>query len=213
MMKISDHGKRDALPEEDALFPSEESPEEMIDSPCVLFENHQKTLVMPGNHRYVCRIASLEEMDRKWDYEINRHPGEKNWIVWRDEAIKSFRTGRSFPYYGILDGTVICEATAVPQSGILRDGEEGKAEASAELCAFRTIKPYRGKGYFSKLMDFMLKDLKRRGFARAIVGVEPDEALNHRIYHHWGFTEYIRTGTETYPDGTVISVEFYARRL
>jgi hypothetical protein len=34
------------------------------------------------NQQFVCKIASLEEMNRKWDYEISQHPGEKNWIVW-----------------------------------------------------------------------------------------------------------------------------------
>ena len=165
------------------------------------------------NQKYVCKIASLEEMNRKWDDEISRHPGEINWIVWKDEAIKGFRSGRSVPYYGILDGIVICEATAELFPAIPQAGEGGKAERCAELCAFRTIKACRGKGYFSKLMDFMLKDLKQKGFSRAMVGVEPDEIHNKAIYHHWGFTEYIHTGTETYPDGTVISVEFYGKQL
>lgn len=152
-------------------------------------------------------------MNRKWDYEISQHPGEKNWTVWKDEAIEGFRTGLSLPYYGVLDETVICEATAVLLPGIEQGIKEEKEEKIIELCAFRTIKAYRGRGYFSKLMDFMLKDLKRRGFAKAVVGVEPEELINKEIYRHWGFTEPIRTGTETYPDGTVINVEFYGKQL
>ena len=81
------------------------------------------------------------------------------------------------------------------------------------LCAFRTNLEYRGQGYFSKLMHFMLKDLKKKGYTKAVVGVEPEEKLNREIYHHWGFTEHVSTGTETYPDGTVIQVEFYGKRL
>ncbi len=213
LLKISDHRKTYALPEEDTLFLNEDRLEEMIDRPYWIFENHQKTEVIPGNHTYVCKIASLEEMNRKWDYEISRHPGEKNWRVWKDEAIRNFRAGRSVPYYGILDGTVICEATAVLSSGVAQGNGEAKWESSVELCAFRTIKAYRGKGYFSKLMDFMLKDLKQKGYAKVIVGVEPDEILNREIYRHWGFTQPVRTGTETYPDGTVINVEFYGKQL
>ena len=213
LLEISDHRKTYALPEEDTLFLNENHLEEIIDRPYFIFENHRKTEVMPGNHKYVCKIASPEEMNRKWDYEISRHPGEENWIVWKGEAMKGFRAGRSVPYYGILDGTVICEATAVLPSGMAQGSEEAEGEPSAELCAFRTIKAYRGKGYFSKLMDFMLKDLKRKGLAKVTVGVEPDETLNKAIYSHWGFTEHIRNGTETYPDGTVIHVEFYGKRL
>ena len=57
------------------------------------------------------------------------------------------------------------------------------------------------------------KTVFTKGFAKAVVGVEPDETRNKAIYHHWGFTEYIHTGTETYPDGTIISVEFYGKQL
>ena len=164
-----------------------------------------------GQENYICKIASPEEMERKWDYEIAQHEDRTNWIAWKSEAIEGARSGRSIPYYGILDGTIICEATAVPDPGIgPADGENGH---TAELCAFRTNREYRGKGYFSRLMDFLQEDLKQKGFTRAIVGVEPEEKLNREIYRHWGFTELVSTGTETYPDGTVIRVEFYGKQL
>ena len=62
-------------------------------------------------------------------------------------------------------------------------------------------------------MAFMLKDLKQKGYTKAVAGVEPEEKLNKEIYQHWGFTELVSIGTETYPDGTVINVEFYERLL
>ena len=164
-----------------------------------------------SSDRYICKIASREEMEQKWDYEISQHSEKKNWIVWKDEAIESALAGRSIPYYGILDGTIICEATAVLNPDIGQaDRETGTV---VELCAFRTNKEYRGKGYFSKLMDFLQKDLRQKGYAEAIVGVEPGEKLNREIYHHWGFTRLVSSGTETYPDGTVIEVEFFGKLL
>ena len=160
---------------------------------------------------YVCKIASMEEMEQKWDYEIALHSEKGNWIAWKGEAIESARAGRSIPYYGILDGTVICEATAVlnPDFGQAR----GKSDHTVELCAFRTNREYRGKGYFSKLMNFLQADLKQRGYRQAVVGVEPEEKRNREIYRHWGFTEDIATGTETYPDGTVIQFEILGKQL
>ena len=163
--------------------------------------------------RYVCRIASPEEMNRKWDYEIALHPGEENWTVWKGEAIESARTGRSIPYYGILDGTVICEATAIPDPDIPQTDGNPPCDHAVELCAFRTNKEYRGRSYFSKLMDFLQEDLKQKGYRQAVVGVEPKETHNREIYRHWGFDEHICTGTETYPDGTVIDVLFFRKIL
>ncbi|MBR4500707.1 MAG: GNAT family N-acetyltransferase [Clostridia bacterium] len=117
--------------------------------------------------------------------------------------------GRSIPYVGVLDGRVICEATALPLQG----GEGMAKECAVELCAFRTVREYRRMGYFSKLMAFMLEDLKKRGYTKAVVGVEPEEKTNRDIYRRWGFDEPAGTGKETYPDGTVIEVEFYSKRL
>ena len=163
-------------------------------------------------HSYVCKIASPEEMQRKWDAEIERHPGESNWVVWKGEAIDSARSGRSLPYYGILDGDIICEGTAVLFPDFPWRGGAAE-EGTVELIAFRTVRAYRGQGYFSRLMRFLLNDLKQRGFTRAVVGVEPQERHNRDMYRHWGFTEFVGSGTETYPDGTVIDVLFYAKDL
>ncbi len=81
------------------------------------------------------------------------------------------------------------------------------------LASFRTLPAYQGQGYFSQLLRFMLADLRRRGYRRATLGVEPGEAKNKAMYAHFGFTEFIKAGTETYPDGSKIAVEYYAKPL
>ena len=59
----------------------------------------------------------------------------------------------------------------------------------------------------------MMDDLRKRGFKRVTLGVEPDEQKNREIYSHYGFTQYIKRATEVYPDGTMISVDYYAKNL
>ena len=164
-------------------------------------------------HHYVCKIASLEEMDRKWAYEIRQHPKNENWIIWKQEAIRNAQAGKSIPYYGVLDGTVICEATAVICPDAVQNSAGMMDEHTVYLCAFRTVKPFRGNGYFSKLLRFLLNDLKQKGFTNAVLGVEPKDEANKEMYRHWGFTEHIQSGTERFPDGTVIDVEYYVRQL
>ena len=44
---------------------------------------------------YVCKIASLEEMEQKWDDEIALHSEKENWIAWKSEAIEGARAGHS----------------------------------------------------------------------------------------------------------------------
>ena len=168
---------------------------------------------MSMNGNYVCKIASDDEVIAKWDALVAQHPGESNWVVWKAETVNDVRTGRNIPYYGILDGEIICEAYATPGYDPAAEGGTAPAPGTAYLSAFRTVPEYRGKGFFSKLMAFMLADLKQKGFVRATVGVEPEEALNKEMYRHWGFTDMIYSGTCTYPDGETIEVEYYAKTL
>ena len=162
--------------------------------------------------QYICRTASLEDMERKWDYEISRNVDDReNWIVWKNEAIANLRAGRAIPYYGILDGEIICEATAIIDPDAAQNSSGLIDNRTAYLCAFRTNESFRGKGYFSGLFRFMTDDLRSRGYTRLTLGVEPEDQVNRAIYRHYGFTELIKTDTEKYPDGTTINVEYYVK--
>ena len=163
---------------------------------------------------YICKTASPDEMERKWQYEIERHAADRaNWIIWRKEALANAREGKAIPYYGFLDGEMICEATAMICPDAAQNSEGLIGAHTAYLSAFRTNEPFRGKGYFSGLFAFMLDDLRSRGFSSVTVGVETGDAKNKAIYRHYGFTRYIKTETEKYPDGTVICVEYYAKDI
>ena len=70
-----------------------------------------------------------------------------------------------------------------------------------------------GQGYFSRLFAFMLEDLRRRGYRRVTLGVETNDMKNKAIYTHYGFTGYLTTEQERYPDGTTVEVEYYAKTL
>ena len=164
--------------------------------------------------RYICKIASLSEMERKWEYEINRHPDDQaNWLVWREAALANFREGKAIPYYSILDGEIICEATAVIHPDAAQNSEGLIDSCTAYLEAFRTNEPFRGQGCFSMLFAFMVNDLYSRGYNRVTLGVETDDMKNKAIYAHYGFTHYIKTEDEKYPDGTAVQVEYYAKEI
>ncbi len=163
---------------------------------------------------YVCKIASLKEMNTKWDYEIEHSKDNKNnWIIWKKENIEHYQKGYLIPYYGILNGKIICEATANINPKIVQNSDMLVDTNIVYLSAFRTIKEYQGKGYFSKLMKFMLNDLKNKGYTKVTVGVEPTDKKNKKIYEHFGFTEYLKKGIEKYPDGTIIEVEYYSKDI
>ena len=163
---------------------------------------------------YVCKIASLDEVIQKYDYEIEHAKGDKdNWIIWKEEAIEETKSGRTIPYYGVLNGQIICEATAAIHSSVVQNADGLVDHNTAYLFAFRTIEEYQGKGYFSKLFSFLLDDLRGKGYQKVTLGVEPDEIKNKEIYSHYGFNEFIKIAKEVYPNGEEIEVEYYAKYL
>ena len=163
---------------------------------------------------YMCKIASMEEMERKWNAEILRNIDEKdNWVAWKAEAMENEINHCSITCYGILDDQIICEATAIILPGKPQNDEGLVDDQTAYLCAFRTMEEYRGQGFFSKLLNFLFENLRSRGFKRATVGVEVGDETNLQIYRHFGFVHYVKQGRETYPDGTEIDVRYYAKTL
>lgn len=162
---------------------------------------------------YICKIASLDEMEAKWNYEISNHKNNENRIIWKNEAIERFKNGQSITYYGVLNGKIISEATAMFDKSIVQNGENLVDKNTAYLCAFRTVKKHQGKGYFSKLFRFMIDDLKDRSYTKVTLGVEPSDKKNLAIYQKYGFSEFIKFAQEKYPDGTVIAVDYYAKYI
>ena len=164
--------------------------------------------------KYVCKVATVDEMNNKWDYEINHATKNKeNWIIWKKENIERFQNGFIIPYYGILNKKIICECTAALNSLVVQNAEGLVDKRTAYLTGFRTISEYQGKGYFSKLFKFMIEDLKNRGYEKVTIGVEPNESKNKEIYFKYGFNEHIKDSKEFYPNGTEIAVEYYGKKL
>lgn len=161
---------------------------------------------------YICKIASVDEMEIKWYYEIKKHKSP-NWKIWKVESIERVKNGQCIVYYGILNGKIICETTAMIDKNIVQNSDGLVDDKTAYLCAFRTVDKYQGKGYFSKLFNFMINDLKSKGYEKVTLGVEPTETKNLKIYKHLGFNEYIKFAQETYPDETVIDVDYYGMEL
>lgn len=161
---------------------------------------------------YICKIATIDEMEVKWNYEIKKHKN-RNWKIWKSEAISRVKNGQSIVYYGVLNGEIICETTAMLDKSIVQNYEGLVDDKTVYLCAFRTVEKHQGKGYFSRLFQFMIDDLKRRGYKKVTLGVEPVEIDNLKIYQHLGFDTFIKSAQEIYPDGTVIDVDYYGMDL
>lgn len=169
---------------------------------------------------FKCRIANIEEINRKWDYEIENHPNDLRWVTWKEIALNNVREGNRICFYGFLDGEIIGEATAIisqDDSGL--ECKELIQDNGCYLEAFRINKEYRGKGYFSKIYNFMENHLKNLGIKALVLGVEPKEEKNYQIYSHYGFSKFLFSKIEKYPPKTQggeseeISVNYYLKEI
>lgn len=155
--------------------------------------------------KYTCKIATKEEIERIFDYEIKNHLNDNRWKLWKRDTVKWCVKGKAIMYVGIINGIVITSAVAMISKDIIQNAgdrseeDELVNETTAYLSAFRTIKKYEGKGFFSRLYKYMENDLKNRGYTKLTLGVEPKDVRNMKIYFKWGFDKYIKTSYETNP--------------
>ncbi len=162
---------------------------------------------------YKCVIANKELIIKKWNEEISRHNNSKLWKEFKKISLNNLDT--RIVYMGILNDEIITECTAIISLKDLniQNKEILIGNNKAYLTAFRTNKEYQNKGYFSKLYKFMEDDLKNRGFKYLTIGVEPCEVRNIQIYFKWGFTKYIKSCYEVYPNLEKTLVNYYEKEL
>ena len=150
--------------------------------------------------KYVCKIGDKKDLLDRWEYLVDIHKGKDIWKKYRDNNIKNFDNGFIIPYYGVLEGKIICEITSYINIEAFKgdiNNPKGLLDINmAYLAAFRTNKEYEGKGYFSKLYRFVEEDFKKRGYTKLSLGVSPEDVRNIEIYFHLGYKEYIKTVVE-----------------
>lgn len=149
---------------------------------------------------FICKVANRNELLKRWDYLIGIHPGNNDWVKYKENAVRNFDNKNTIFYLGFLNEEIICEATAyIKNSAFIGDISEPSgllSDSMAYLAAFRTNKEFEGKGYFSKLYNFVENDLKEKGYTELSLGVGPEAVRNMEIYFHLGFRNYIKTVIE-----------------
>ena len=151
-------------------------------------------------NNYVCKIADRDELIKRWKYLVEIHPVNNIWEKFKDNALNNFDNDNTISYVGILNDEIICELTAyIKEEAFIDDIDDYDDLLSEERCylaAFRTNKEYEGQGYFSLLFDYVVEDLKSRGYKELSLGVSPEEVRNMEIYFHLGFRDYIKSTTQ-----------------
>lgn len=146
---------------------------------------------------YNCKIATIEEIESRWQTIIDENDNDIRYQIAADEFIKEAKKKTRLTYIGKLNNHIICDATAIiKEEGILNESQNKEGLVSQEMafiCGVRTNKEYENLGYFSKLYKFMEKDLKEKGYNILTLSVESTNSRGKNIYKHLGFTNYLRS--------------------
>lgn len=170
---------------------------------------------MEKQNNYVCKKASLEEIKIRWDNEIKRHPNNIMYTIARQEYIDEAKKSTRITYIGLLNDNIICDATAIIKPEGIQNESQSKenlvSQTRCYLCGIRTNKEYENQGYFSRLYNYIEKDLVSRGFKEIALSVDVSKTRNLLIYFHLGYTNYIRTETITNNNSTYIFNYYYKK--
>ena len=151
-----------------------------------------------------CHPATAEELEAAWNYNIETHPTDPQWVVWKEQFIAYNRSGMARTYVITHGRQPVGEATLLlsPDCTAIR-GRLDLADGAytANINGLRIQKPYEGRGYVSALIKQLEQDAARSGITRITIGVEAAETRNLGIYLHWGYNRFLRSETE---DGALV---------
>ena len=145
----------------------------------------------------ILKIANINEVIEKWNYEIKIHPENILYCSAANEFINEIKKGTRITYIAKLNNQIISDLTVIiKEKGIINEAKYTNDLVSNKrvyICGVRTIKEYQGKGYLSKLFKFVENDLKKMGYEEICLSVYIKENKNLMMYFKWNYTNYIRT--------------------
>ena len=157
---------------------------------------------------YEYKVASMEELERRWDINIAENIGDNRWIDWKTWSIENNKAGTCKTFVVIYGGEPIGEGTLLfsPACGDERTLADGVN--ITEVNGLRIEKSHEGKGHISKLVKLMEQYAINQGCKTLVIGVEARETRNLGIYLHWGYNTFVKSEI----DGGVL-VLYYSKKL
>ena len=140
------------------------------------------------------RVATLDDLNKIWDKNIQKHPKDNRWVRWKEEYINYNKNNEAITFVVVNDGDPIGEMTLVLKSSVKAvTGKDYLCDNNvvANMNAFRIEKSYEGKGHISKLHSVIVDYARGLGIKKLTIGVEAKETRNIAIYLHFGYNKYI----------------------
>ncbi|MBP3344636.1 MAG: GNAT family N-acetyltransferase [Clostridia bacterium] len=147
------------------------------------------------------RIATIKELENWWDAKIENKPEDLAYPIWKKTFVEGNKNGERKTFFVFDDGKYAGQGTILLKS----TDKDMTGKDKAEIIKLEIDEEYRGKGVATLIYEAIEKYAKKTGIKTLTIGVEPKEVRNMQIYFHWGFTNYIKCTTETFPARDVLS--------
>lgn len=145
--------------------------------------------------------ASPEEFEALWAFNVDTHPRDGRWKVWRAEYAALNALGIAETWVVTCNGDPVGEGTILWKPACSAIGgriELADGRKNANLDGLRMRKAFEGQGLMSCLVKAMEAKAKKNGFDVMTIGVDEKEKRNCAIYDHWGYRTLIY---KTWEDG------------
>lgn len=114
------------------------------------------------------------------------------WPKYRKQRLEQFVKGDAEAYVVDNDGRIVGEITATFVNGDLE--QETIPRVRVYLQAFRVLPDFQGQGLGTKLLQFVVNELRSRGYTEFTIGVEENNSIARHIYEKLGFVDKIAHG-------------------
>lgn len=158
------------------------------------------------------RKATLEDLERIWDYQIAQNPEELRNLLWKESYISRNLHNRAATYVVVIQGEPVGEVTLDYYAEACGDpamrAKLADGVRTAYVTALRIRKAFEGQGHISALMRYLEMEAWQAGFRQLTIGVSAAETRNLGIYLRWGYDCFIASKEE---EGELIL--YYAKTL
>lgn len=141
----------------------------------------------------IYRKASIEDLNRIWDKDIQDNQGDGRYIAWKNDFIKA-NIENNIATFVAIDKEPVGQISLVINPNNLRSVNNkllANKKDVANMATFRIEKSYEGQGHISKLVKLTEDYAKSKGITKLTIGVEAKEARTLGIYLHWGYNKLV----------------------
>ena len=160
------------------------------------------------------RKATLEDLEKIWNKNIEQNPNDDRWVKWKDRYIQDNINGKCVTFVVVNKDEPVGEITILFSSqceSVKEDLLLCNDKDIANMNAFRIQKQYEGQGHISKLVTVAENHAKEKGIKYLTIGAEAKESRNLGIYLHWGYNEFVKH--QIYEDEDNALVLYYRKKL